>query len=69
VFGWDDEELGRFSTPTLSTVAIDRERQGREGMHRLIALMHGDDFPAVDTTSLHTVIPRESTGPAPEGSS
>ena len=65
VFGWDDEELARFGTPSLSTVAIDRERQGQEAMHRLIALMRGTDPPAIDTTSLHTVIPRESTGPAP----
>jgi LacI family repressor for deo operon, udp, cdd, tsx, nupC, and nupG len=65
VFGWDDEELARFSTPALSTVAIDRERQGREAMYRLIAIMRGLDPPAIDTTSLHTVIPRESTGPAP----
>jgi DNA-binding LacI/PurR family transcriptional regulator len=64
VFGWDDEELARFGTPSLSTVAIDRERQGREAMCRLIAIMRGVDPPPVDTTSLHTVIPRESTGPA-----
>lgn len=65
VFGWDDDELARFGTPSLSTVAIDRERQGREAMSRLIAIMRGTDPPALDTSSLHTVIPRESTGPAP----
>jgi LacI family transcriptional regulator, repressor for deo operon, udp, cdd, tsx, nupC, and nupG len=65
VFGWDNEELARFGTPSLSTVAIDRERQGREAMCRLIASMRGIDPPRSDTTSLHTVIPRESTGPAP----
>jgi LacI family repressor for deo operon, udp, cdd, tsx, nupC, and nupG len=65
VFGWDDEELGRLATPSLSTVAIDRERQGREAMCRLIAIIRGTDPPPTDTTSLHTVIPRESTGPAP----
>jgi LacI family repressor for deo operon, udp, cdd, tsx, nupC, and nupG len=65
VFGWDDQELARFSTPTLSTVAIDRERQGREAMGGLIAAVRGTDPPAIDSSSLHTVIPRESTGPAP----
>lgn len=65
VFGWDDEELGRFASPSLSTVAIDRERQGREAMRRLIAVMRGDEPPPVDQRSLHTVVPRESTGPAP----
>jgi LacI family repressor for deo operon, udp, cdd, tsx, nupC, and nupG len=66
VFGWDDDELARFGTPSLSTVAIDRERQGREAMGRLIAIMRGTDPPQVDTGSLHTVIPRESTGAAPD---
>jgi LacI family transcriptional regulator, repressor for deo operon, udp, cdd, tsx, nupC, and nupG len=68
VFGWDDEELARFGTPSLSTVAIDRERQGREAMCRLIAIIRGTDPPAIDITSLHTVVPRESTGPAPHRS-
>ena len=65
MFGWDDDELARFGTPSLSTVAIDRERQGREAMGRLIAIIRGLDPPPIDTTSLHTVIYRESTGPAP----
>jgi LacI family transcriptional regulator, repressor for deo operon, udp, cdd, tsx, nupC, and nupG len=65
VFGWDDDELARFSTPSLSTVAIDRERQGREAMGRLVAIIRGVDPPPADPTSLHTVIYRESTGPAP----
>ena len=64
VFGWDDNELARFATPSLSTVAIDRERQGREAMGRLIASIRGTDPPPVDSTSLHTIIYRESTGPA-----
>jgi LacI family repressor for deo operon, udp, cdd, tsx, nupC, and nupG len=68
VFGWDDEELARLATPSLSTVAIDRERQGREAMCRLIATIRGTDPPPIDTTSLHTVIPRESSGPAPRRS-
>lgn len=63
VFGWDDLEACRFATPSLSTVAIDRERQGREAMERLIALIRGEAPPAPDPTSLHTVIPRESVGP------
>jgi len=65
VFGWDDEELARLATPALSTVAIDRERQGREAMSRLIAVIRGVQPPPVNTASLHTVIPRESSGPAP----
>ena len=65
VVGWDDNEFSRFTTPSLSTVAIDRERQGREAMDRLIALMRGTEPPVPDAASLHTFIPRESIGPAP----
>jgi LacI family repressor for deo operon, udp, cdd, tsx, nupC, and nupG len=65
VFGWDDEEIARLATPALSTVAIDRERQGREAMSRLTAVIRGVEPPPVNTASLHTVIPRESSGPAP----
>lgn len=64
VFGWDDTEMGRYATPSLSTVAIDRERQGREAMARLVAQLRHEEPPAPDSTSLHTVILRESTGPA-----
>jgi LacI family repressor for deo operon, udp, cdd, tsx, nupC, and nupG len=65
VFGWDDNELGRFTSPSLSTVAIDRERQGRQAMEELVALIHGRELPVPDTTSLHTIVQRESIGPAP----
>ena len=65
VFGWDDEELGRYATPTLSTVTIDLERQGGEAMRRLLALVRGEEPPELETSSLHTLIPRESSGPAP----
>jgi DNA-binding LacI/PurR family transcriptional regulator len=45
-------------------VAIDRERQGREAMDRLIALIRGTEPSSPDATSLHTFVPRESIGPA-----
>ncbi|WP_432562264.1 LacI family DNA-binding transcriptional regulator [Kineococcus sp. SYSU DK003] len=65
VFGWDGHDFGRFCTPSLSTVYIDVERQGREAMERLVALARGEEPPAPDTTSLHTLLVRESIGPAP----
>ncbi|WP_062218023.1 LacI family DNA-binding transcriptional regulator [Streptomyces sp. NBRC 109706] len=66
VFGWDDDELGRFSHPTLSTVAVDRERQGRAACQRLLALLQGDRPAApLDSAVLHRLVPRDSTGPAP----
>ncbi|MDG9674732.1 substrate-binding domain-containing protein [Micromonospora sp. DH14] len=67
VVGWDDEEIGRFMRPALSTVSIDRERQGREAMGRLLALLRGEapaSLPAPSDFS-HLVL-RESTGPAPD---
>ncbi len=67
VFGWDDEELGRYATPALSTVTIDLERQGAHAMRRLVALVRGEEPPEPETRSLHTLIPRESSGPAPGG--
>ena len=54
--GWNDNELCRFTTPSLSTVAIDRERQGREAMDRLIALIRGTEPSSPDATSLHTFV-------------
>ncbi|MEU8325392.1 LacI family DNA-binding transcriptional regulator [Nonomuraea sp. NPDC048881] len=65
VFGWDDEELGRFATPSLSTVAVDREVQGREAMARLIAAVRGEPAPPPSDRSINRVIVRETAGPAP----
>ncbi len=68
VFGWDDEELGRYFRPTLSTVSMDRERQGREAVYRLLGLLRGEP-PAKEraTADFNRIILRESTGPAPAG--
>ncbi|MCG5221032.1 LacI family DNA-binding transcriptional regulator [Streptosporangium sp. KLBMP 9127] len=65
VFGWDDEELGRFATPSLSTVAVDREVQGREAMARLIAEVRGEPEPPPSARSINRVIVRETAGPPP----
>ncbi|QYC40092.1 Lactose operon repressor [Nonomuraea coxensis DSM 45129] len=65
VFGWDDEELGRFATPSLSTVAVDREVQGREAVARLVAEVRGEPAPEPAARSLNRVIIRESSGPPP----
>lgn len=66
VFGWDDEEIGRYLQPALSTVSVDRERQGREAALRLLAILRGETpAPALGTTSLHRIVVRDSTGPAP----
>ena len=65
VFGWDDEELARFATPSMSSVAVDREAQGRDGIHRLLAAIHGEPPPEPPVRNLNRVIYRESVGPPP----
>jgi DNA-binding LacI/PurR family transcriptional regulator len=61
VFGWDDEEMGRFSTPSLSTVAVDREAQGRAAIHQLLAEIRGEAAPPPPTRTINHLIFREST--------
>lgn len=68
VVGWDDIELGRFATPSLSTVAVDREGQGRVAMRRLIALVRGEPRPEPARQPLNRLVLRESTGPVRRGS-
>ncbi|MFD5319232.1 LacI family DNA-binding transcriptional regulator [Streptomyces sp. NPDC127098] len=66
VFGWDDDELGRYLTPRLTTVRVDQQRRGREAVHQLLALLRGEPAPGrADVALLNRVILRDSTGPAP----
>jgi DNA-binding LacI/PurR family transcriptional regulator len=66
VFGWDDEEMGRFATPSLSTVVVDREAQGRDAIHRLLAQIHGEPVPEPSKQTVNRVVYRESTAPPPQ---
>ncbi|ONK15981.1 LacI family DNA-binding transcriptional regulator [Streptomyces sp. MP131-18] len=64
VFGWDDLELSRFFRPSLTTIAVDRERQGREAVRRLLALLRGE--PAIgprDIENFNRIVLRDSTAP------
>lgn len=65
VFGWDDEEFGRYVAPAISTVHVDREAYGRQAMLALLALMRGERQPPIRVDGLFRVIPRGSSGPAP----
>ncbi|MCF6466863.1 LacI family transcriptional regulator [Nonomuraea sp. MG754425] len=65
VFGWDDEELGRFATPSLSTVAVDREAQGREAVAKLVAAVRGEPATPPGPRPLNRIIIRETVGPPP----
>jgi DNA-binding LacI/PurR family transcriptional regulator len=64
VTGWDNNPLGMFFAPALTTVDIDLERLGHDAMTRLIAAVRGTSA-ETSGDSLHTVLWRESTGPAP----
>jgi len=66
VFGWDDEDMGRFATPALSTVAVDREAQGRNAIARLLAEIRGEPAPEPSVHTVNRVIHRESTAPPPQ---
>ena len=65
VFGWDDEELTRYFSPTISTVHVDKEEVGRRAMLSLLALLRGEPGPAADVADLFRIVPRGSSGPAP----
>ncbi|MEV6281429.1 LacI family DNA-binding transcriptional regulator [Kribbella sp. NPDC051770] len=65
VFGWDDEVMGKFATPSLSTVAVDREAQGRDAILRLLAEIRDEPAPKAAERGINRLIFRESTGPAP----
>ncbi|MBB5803388.1 LacI family transcriptional regulator [Saccharothrix ecbatanensis] len=67
VTGWDNNEIGQFMTPSLTTVDVDLERLGSKAMAKLIAGLRGTE-PEPNEESLFRVIWRESTAePFPTG--
>ncbi|MET8353156.1 MULTISPECIES: substrate-binding domain-containing protein [unclassified Micromonospora] len=61
--GIDDIEEGRFSTPTLTTIAPDKEAIGRLAVRRLVARIEGTEVTAPLTVQTpFRLIRRESTG-------
>lgn len=65
ITGWDDLATARYAIPALSTVAVDRQSQGRSAMERLIALVRNEPAAEVSVPASRLIL-RESTGPAPE---
>ncbi|RBM12701.1 LacI family DNA-binding transcriptional regulator [Streptomyces sp. PT12] len=67
VFGWDDDEVGRYFRPRLTTISVDRERQGRQAVRQLLALLRGETSQVrpVGAAEINRIILRDSTGPAP----
>ncbi|MGW2090586.1 LacI family DNA-binding transcriptional regulator [Promicromonospora sukumoe] len=69
VTGWDNNLLGAYLEPTLTTVRVDHRKLGRAAMARLVETLQpgtaarGSD-PASDGP-LNTIIWRGSTGPSP----
>jgi LacI family transcriptional regulator len=64
VTGWDNDAVGRFMTPSLSTVDVDLERLGGRAMARLIAGVR-DKVPEAMEEPLFRIIWRESTAGPP----
>ncbi|MBY8872940.1 LacI family transcriptional regulator [Micromonospora sp. PLK6-60] len=64
VAGFDDIEDGRFSVPTLTTIAPDKERIAHLAVDLLANRLTGNpDAPPQELTAPHHLIPRESTTP------
>ncbi|WP_446217059.1 LacI family DNA-binding transcriptional regulator [Micromonospora sp. IBHARD004] len=62
VAGFDDIEDGRFSIPTLTTVAPDKERIARLAVELLAGRLDGDrEAPPRELTAPHRLATREST--------
>ncbi|MDR1265180.1 MAG: LacI family transcriptional regulator [Propionibacteriaceae bacterium] len=60
VTGWDNQTIGQFIQPSLTTVDIDLEGLGRRGMCRLVAAVRGEAAPSW-AAAMTSVIWREST--------
>jgi LacI family transcriptional regulator len=64
VVGWDNEELGRFFSPTLTTVELNLELIGREAMLELIARVEDREPPSFGRQVMGRLIARGSSGRA-----
>jgi LacI family repressor for deo operon, udp, cdd, tsx, nupC, and nupG len=61
VVGIDDVDDGRYSRPSLSTVALDKRQIADAAVELLAARVAGDDGPARTVTAGHRLVVREST--------
>jgi len=65
VIGFDDSELARMVTPTLTTVRQPRAELGRTAVSMLMRLIGGQRIEALRIELATQLIVRESTGRAP----
>lgn len=63
VVGFDDIEDGRWSRPSLSTVAPDKPGLAHQAVGRLLELVAGEAGAARSTTTPHALVVRESSAP------
>jgi DNA-binding LacI/PurR family transcriptional regulator len=61
VIGFDDTAEGRFSTPTLTTIAPDKRSLAQVAMERLLARLEGDTSAPKEYTIDYALVVREST--------
>ena len=62
VIGYDDIEDGRYSTPTISTIAPDKAGIAAAAVDRLLERIENhNDLPGKEIVCPYTLIPREST--------
>ncbi|MBO3662670.1 LacI family DNA-binding transcriptional regulator [Microbacterium stercoris] len=64
VTGWDNHEFGAYTTPAITTVAMDFREAGRRAMRRLVAAL-GHTTPPPEEQGLMRIVWRESTGELP----
>ena len=62
--GFDDIELSKHITPSLTTMAVDKVEMGRMSINLLINRIQSPDGGRVHSTILPRLIERESTGPS-----
>ncbi|HKP08049.1 MAG TPA: substrate-binding domain-containing protein [Microbacterium sp.] len=60
VTGWDNNPIGQFVLPSLTTVDVNLEAVGRRAMLRLLSILRGEEA-SLDPQPLNRVIWREST--------
>ncbi|MDE0546656.1 LacI family DNA-binding transcriptional regulator [Microbacterium sp. C7(2022)] len=65
VTGWDNHVIGGLLSPRLTTVDADQEMLGARAAERLIAAVRGETAPSAPAESVHRIVWRDSTGPAP----
>ncbi len=64
IVGFDDVEEGRFSMPTLSTIAVDKPAIAAAAVSLLAARVAGSTAPATDIVVPHALVERESSAGA-----